>query len=180
MTTKKNGAKESAKKSSKKAAADVNVRANVQSKTNKETETQKAARKTERAQKLAAQKAATAERHENAKSALSYSTYSLVKKTNNTPFAACKRFHVSLAAACGGDVLQVVSHILGNDKRDFAERYAAKVKSAFESNERARNYTDFLVWRVLWEDLKKYTRGEAKANAEICAAIERINAAMTK
>lgn len=180
MATKKNGANESAKKSSKKAAANVNVRANVQSKTNKETETQKAARKAERAQKLDAQKAATAERHENAKSALSYDVYSLVKKTNNTPFAACKRFHVSLAAACGGDVLQVVSHILGDDKRDFAERYAAKVKKAFEGNARLSNYTDFLVWRVLWDDLKKYTRGEAKANAEICAAIERIKAAMNK
>lgn len=179
--TKKNGANGAKENETKNAAKQVkNTRENVQTYKRKETETEKAARKAERAAKLEAQKAATAERHENEKSALSYRTYSLVKKTNNTPFAACKRFHVSLAAACGGDVLQVVSHILGNDKRDFAERYAAKVKSAFESNERARNYTDLLVWRVLWDDLKKYTRGEAKANAEVCAAIERINAAMTK
>jgi len=177
MATKKNGANESAKKTNVK---NVNVRANVQSKTNKETATEKAARKAARALKLEAQKAATAERHENAKSALCYGTYSLVKKTNNTPFAACKRFHVSLANACGGDVLKVVSFILGDDKRDFAERYAAKVKKAFESNARLSNYTDFLVWRVLWEDLKQYTKGQAKENTEISEAIERIKAALDK
>lgn len=177
MTTKKNGANESAKKSSKKAAANVNVRANVQSKTNKETETQKAARKAERAQKLEAQKAATAERHENAKSACSFNMYGLFGDYGKTQkFGACKLFYTSMQNVCGGAILTVLAAIIGDDKRDFAERYADKV----EAKRIARKYTKYsayVVWLALWDDLKAYTMGQAKADAQILAAIETLKAA---
>lgn len=155
----------------------------------KETATQKAAclaaaekakEKAARAVALEKQKAETREKHANAKSACAYNFYGVIHaESTATPFAACKHFYLDAQAACGGALCVVLRAIIGNDKRDFAERYADKVKEKAKSYGRT-NYTPFIVWRVLWEDLKLYTRGQAKADAETAEAVEKLRAAMMK
>lgn len=162
----------------------------------RETETQKAARKAEREKErerkaaakaeeqakakavrvamLEQQKSETRRKHENAKSALNYNTYGVIKEQReSTPAQACKHFYLDMQALCGGALLQVLAKILGNDKRDFYEIYGARVKA--KADEKGlQKYTAFLVWGVLWEDLQKYTRGEMKASAEMLAAISQV------
>lgn len=179
-----------------------NVRANVQTRTNKETATQKAARmgKAEqerekkaaekaaekaakaaaRAEKLAAQKAATAERKENAKCACKYNFYGVINDEHTaTPFAACKHFYIDMQSACGGALLVVLSRVIGKDKREFAEMYANRVKK-YATEKGNDKFTAFMVWRVLWKDLKKYTTGEMKADKETSEAVEKLCNALDK
>ena len=74
-------------------------------------------------------------------------------------------------------MLRVLSQIIGEDKRDFAERYADKVEA--KKNARGyKNYSAFVVWCALWDDLKQYTIGQAKADAETLAAVEALRAAV--
>lgn len=197
MTTTTNKAQSAKKENAK------NVRANVQSKQNKkETATQKAARlaaqeqerekkaaqkaaekeqrAAARAAKLEAQKAETKEKHENAKSAINYNTYGVIIDAREaTPFAACKHFYLDILSACGGSLNVILQKIIGENKRDFAEIYADRVRK-LAKEKGAQRFTAFLVWRVLWQDLKQYTKGQAKYDAAAADAIEKLQSAIEK
>lgn len=153
-------------------------------KAKQKTATQKAAEKAEkakaRAEKLAAQKAATAQRHADAKSACKFGFYGVINDARTaTPFAACKHFYLDMQNACGGAILRPLSHILGENKRDFAETYADKVKKAAKEKGKTK-YTAFLVWGVLWQGLRAYTCGQMKADPETAQAVAVLADAMEK
>lgn len=171
MKKNEKSANASAKKNGEK---NVNVRQNVQSKQNKETATEKAARLG--AKEL--EKAQKAQAKADAKSACTYNMYGIFADYSKTQkYGACKLFYTSLQNACGGAMLRVLSQIIGEDKRDFAERYADKVEAKKNARGYAK-YSAFVVWLALWDDLRTYTLGQAKADANVLKAVEELRAAV--
>lgn len=190
----------------KSAKAQKNMKANANNAnlqvSNKMTETEKAAARAEKEkaresakalkelQKRAdrdekfvfaqAAKVAKATEKADKKPVLSYNTYGAIhEQSTATPFAACKHFYLDMQSLCGGATLQVLSIAIGENKREFAEIYADRVR-AYVSEKGGTKYTQFAVWRVLWEDLRKVTAAEYANNPQIITACKQLQNAVSE
>lgn len=107
------------------------------------------------------------------KSAATWGGYSLIKAADNSPMQACKRFYTAAVSVCGGAYKVVFDDILGTNKNEFAREYATKVAQELE-RKGGKNYTLFLVYSVVYKDMKQYTRGNV--NGKVKAAFDAIRA----
>ena len=92
------------------------------------------------------------------KSAATWGAYRLIKRADNTPCQACKRFYNACMAVGDGEFKVIFDDILGANKNEFAREYAKKVAQELE-RKGGKNYTLFLVFSVVHKDMKQYTRG---------------------
>lgn len=164
-------ATEKAREKAEKAKARENTKALKQ--------LQKRAERDEKFVLSQAERVAKAKEKADKKPVLSYNTYGAIHEQSTlTPFAACKHFYIDMQSLCGGATLQVLSVAIGENKREFAEIYADRVR-AYVSEKGGTKYTQYAVWRVLWEDLKKVTAAEYANNPQIITACKQLQTAVS-